>query len=382
MTKEQKPNGQPKADEADGTVKPAEAKPANQTTTPVPPKQAPPPPVESKPDVAAALAPAHPVAAQAQPIPAVKTAPTGPKSGRIIPAVPLQSPAQRAAVPPTSAAPSAPAAAQAGQVASTAAQQYQDATRAATAAVAAAMAKLGPAPGQAPSQKAPQSIETVDNLAKKVSEMRTDDRIRHSKQPGTGGYAAGHRGGRGGGGRGRGAHHGHPPAKPVEVPTTDFDFESSNAKFNKQDLVKEAIATGSPLGTPGESSAAAPNGSAEANGTHQAADAGAAKHDDVVIPPPAEHKMYDKSTSFFDNISSEIKDRDESGRRGQEFRSEERKKNLETFGQGSVDSYRGGYRGRGRGRGFGRGRGGFAPRGRGAPRGAPRGGQPLVQDAA
>ena len=73
---------------------------------------------------------------------------------------------------------------------------------------------------------------------------------------------------------------------------------------------------------------------------------------------------YNKSSSFFDNISSEIKDRNEEGGNklgGREFRSEERQKNLETFGQGSVDNgYRGGYGrgGRGRGRGYGRGRGG------------------------
>ena len=72
---------------------------------------------------------------------------------------------------------------------------------------------------------------------------------------------------------------------------------------------------------------------------------------------------YNKSSSFFDNISSESKDRTEDGSNrlgGREFRSEERQKNLETFGQGSVDNgYRGGYGrgGRGRGRGYGRGRG-------------------------
>jgi len=85
----------------------------------------------------------------------------------------------------------------------------------------------------------------------------------------------------------------------------------------------------------------------------------------VVIPPA--QQAYDKKSSFFDNISSELKDRDES-KRGMEFRSEERKKNMETFGQGSVDNYRGGYRSRGRGRGGYRGRGrGFANAGTGYP---------------
>lgn len=207
----------------------------------------------------------------------------------------------------------------------------------------------------------------MDNLTKKVAEMRADDKIRHAKAPGTGGYAAGNRGS----GRGRGAPrhpHGHHPAK-VEVPQTDFDFESANAKFNKQDLVKEAIASGSPLG---ETTTGATNGTAaEANGE--------AKNDDVVIPG-TESKLYDRTTSFFDNISSESKDRDQK-LGGQEFRSEERKKNLETFGQGSVDGYRGGYRGRGGFRGRGRGRGfGGRGRGRGGPAWQPRGGgQPTAE---
>jgi protein LSM14 len=134
----------------------------------------------------------------------------------------------------------------------------------------------------------------------------------------------------------------------MEVPTTDFDFESSNAKFNKQDLIKEAIASGSPMGD----APAAP-----------AVEAASTEKEEVVIPGGS---MYDKS-SFFDNISSELKDREEAAMRGQEFRSQERQKNMETFGQGSVDGYRGGRGGRGRGRGRGRGFGGY--RGRGAPRG-------------
>lgn len=236
------------------------------------------------------------------------------------------------------------------------------------------MAKLGPLPAQANKQAATPA-NAIDNLTKKVGEMRTDERIRNSRQPGTGGYAASHRGGRGG----------RRPStreqgKPVEVPQADFDFESANAKFNKQDLVKEAIATGSPLGTPtGEHDdpALPPNGA-----TDGATNGASAAHDDVVIPKAA---TYNKSTSFFDNISSELKDRQaaqDAGQRlgGNEFRSVERRKNLETFGQSNVDTgFRGGYRGRGRGRGFGgRGRGG--PRGGYAGRG--HGYSGVAQDAA
>jgi len=214
-----------------------------------------------------------------------------------------------------------------------------------------------------PNQSAATGESSVDNLTRKVQEMRTDNNIRHSSQPGTGGYVASNRGGRGGH---RGGRREHPASKPVEVPTTDYDFEGANAKFNKQDLVKETIATGSPLTTPDAADTNNPTNGAAHNGDSFKTQEKAAE--DIVIPPA--QQAYDKKSSFFDNISSELKDRDDS-KRGMEFRSEERKKNMETFGQGSVDNYRGGYRGRGRGRGGYRGRGrgfagsGFPARGRG-----------------
>lgn len=266
-----------------------------------------------------------------------KTAPTGPKGGRIQPAVPLASPGAPKAHAATTKAPT-PA------VNALARSAVEDATQAATAAVAAAMAKLPPVDGQQ------QNGNAIDNLTRKVNEMRTNDTIRAPRQPGVGGF-----GGRGGGAtRGRGGP--RQEARKVEVPKDDFDFESSNAKFNKQDLVKEAIAGTSPAESPIEE--VAPEGNA-ATGS------------------------YNKSSSFFDDLSSESKDRaegDSTGRRpgGREWRGEEQKKNFETFGQGSVDNgYRGGFRGRGRGRGGMRGRGHFG--GNGQPgarggRGAHRGG--------
>jgi protein LSM14 len=147
----------------------------------------------------------------------------------------------------------------------------------------------------------------------------------------------------------------------VEVPTTDFDFAESNAKFNKEDLAKT---TASPLATPGD----------EVNGSSASTPAVEEKTQQEEVVIPKAENVYDRKTSFFDNISSELKDKQAasgSGPGGREFRSEERKKNMETFGQGSVDNgYRRGY-GRGRGRGFriqsrGRGGGGYggqAPRG-------------------
>ncbi|KAG8623877.1 hypothetical protein KVT40_008853 [Elsinoe batatas] len=228
-------------------------------------------------------------------------------------------------------------------------QSTQNATQAAAAAVAAAMAKLGPVQGQG---KPPGPTgETAESLAQKISNLSTSDSRGRGGQRGVGAPRGG-RGPRRGGGA---------PRHGIEVPTSDFDFESSNAKFNKQDLVKQAIATGSSVGTPDETT----DGADGANGIN-----GAAKYDDGdVVIPGANTKKYDKGSSFFDNLSSELKDRqaaEQDGKRlgGSEFRTEERKRNMETFGESSAFRGRGGYRGRGfRGgnRGYGgRGRGGFA----------------------
>jgi protein LSM14 len=143
----------------------------------------------------------------------------------------------------------------------------------------------------------------------------------------------------------------------MEIPQSDFDFESANAKFNKGDLIKEAIASGSPISEIADGNAVGNGVDSLLNGTNDPA-----RKDSYSTPIPA----YNKSSSFFDNISSEAKDREDSAdarfdprvQRGAEF-----KKNVETFGQGNVDS---GYRGRGRGgyRGQRRG-GGYRGRGRG-----------------
>lgn len=206
------------------------------------------------------------------------------------------------------------------------------------------MAKLAPVNQN---QGRPHAAEGTDNLAHQVNQMRIHDHMQQQQHRGRG------RGrGRGGdyvprGGRREGA------PKQVEVPKEDYDFESANAKFNKQDLVKEAIASGSPISSPAngttEDPMAALNGST--NGTKE-------KDAAEVVIPPAESR-YDKKTSFFDDISSDLKDRAKGDTvDGRAMRREERSRNMDTFGQGSVDN-RGGYRGRGRGRGF---RGGYRGR--------------------
>ncbi|KAL2116447.1 hypothetical protein VTJ04DRAFT_8615 [Mycothermus thermophilus] len=252
------------------------------------------------------------------------TIPTGPKSTRptqILPAVPLPA-ALTAKVAQNQ--PPKPAAQPVSHDAAAAA--LRDATQAAKEAVAAAMASLNQTAAASSAPQQTSDSNGVDNLAKRVDEMRINA------------ARAGHHGHhhRGGAGRGRG---GPRPGK-VEIPDTDFDFESANAKFNKQDVVKEAVA-GSPLrDATGE------------NGVPETA---------VDAPAPVE-PAYNKQKSFFDNISSEARDRENAAQRqgGAHWRGEETRKNIETFGQGSVDGGYRNYRGRGRGRG---GRGGRGYRG-------------------
>lgn len=161
----------------------------------------------------------------------------------------------------------------------------------------------------------------VDNLSRKVNEMSINA------------ARSGVHGGRGGGfprgrGRGAGTAHGASHAK-VEIPKSDFDFDEANAKFNRDDVIKEKIA--------GTTAADVPE-STDAQETGETTPA------------------YDKKTSFFDNIGTD--------RRNKELgfdRNAERGKDIDTFGQASVDGgfRRGrggrgrGYRGRGRGRGYG-----------------------------
>lgn len=280
----------------------------------------------------------HSQAPPAQAKAAAPIVPTGPKNnGKVIPAMPLTTkPAARepAKAPVTQAAPAAPSR-----------SAVDDATQAATAAVAAAMAKLPPLRQQQQQQQQngqQQQSNSVDHLARKAGEMRINDNTtRAPRHPNSAEAGFGGRGGvtRGGAPRGRGGPRQEP--RKVEVPKDDFDFESSNAKFNKQDLVKEVIAGDVIHDTP-------PSGPLEV------------EPQETVVPASS----YNKKSSFFDDLSSEAKDRADGVASGQtygrEWRGQEQKRNVETFGQGSVDNgfHRGGMRGRGRGRGGYRGRGG------------------------
>ena len=348
-----------------------------------PAQSAPTPPVDTKPSPATALASAAPQASKAlqaavAPVVPVTAAPVG-RDALIAHAVAVPNlGAKRAAAPKEPLQTSSNNAnikidETKGQSRPGATNpSLHNATLAATAAVAAAMAKLPPPPGakqqlgnqhQQPQQPQQQQLGSqqqnqtaLDEVTRKVSDLKTSDGTRQPRGGGGPSTASSR------GGRGRGGHH-QPPRK-VEVPTTDYDFQSANARFNKQDLVKEAIATGPPMNGPSSDDRAAAASSATTNGG--ASDADADADVDVDVPIPAPVPSYNKSTSFFDNISSESKDREDTTvprPGGREWRGVEHRKNLETFGQSSVDTgyHRSGFRGggRGRGRGYGgRGRGG------------------------
>ncbi|CAG8571279.1 8779_t:CDS:10 [Ambispora leptoticha] len=141
----------------------------------------------------------------------------------------------------------------------------------------------------------------------------------------------------------------------IPVPASDFDFESSNAKFNKDEIVKEVRKT-----VPNHDGIAKEEEAIDTHPTTEDED-----EEEILIPPS--ELFYDKNKSFFDNISCETKERLEQqgpdGRRSlsvserRQKQSEERRLNLETFGQVSIDGgrYRGGYRSRG----YRGGRGGY-----------------------
>uniref|UniRef100_A0A671LHH0 Protein LSM14 homolog A-like n=1 Tax=Sinocyclocheilus anshuiensis TaxID=1608454 RepID=A0A671LHH0_9TELE len=172
--------------------------------------------------------------------------------------------------------------------------------------------------------------------------------------------------GRAGGHRGRGRF----PVRregPMKF-EKDFDFESANAQFNKDEIDKEFQ---SKLKLKDEKPEKALNGEDKGDsGVDTQNSEGNADEEDPLGP----NCYYDRSKSFFDNISC-----DDTRERRQTW-AEERRMNAETFGL-PLRRGRGGFRGRGgmgfrggRGRGAGRGWFGSHPGGSGF-RGAFRGSQ-------
>ncbi|KAJ1817663.1 hypothetical protein LPJ75_001656, partial [Coemansia sp. RSA 2598] len=166
-----------------------------------------------------------------------------------------------------------------------------------------------------------------------------------------GGYS--NRGGRGGynnQNNRRGGHQGRGGYQPrgsrrVEIPESDFDFESSNSKLNKDDLAKEFAKLNVHVSGDGSSPSAAAGASDNKAATATATAAAAAASSSAGAASAAS-ESYTPNKSFFDDISCEAKERmlmQERGLSYEERRSRiqaERQQNFETFGQTASEQSR------------------------------------------
>ncbi|XP_047204375.1 LSM14A mRNA processing body assembly factor a isoform X5 [Girardinichthys multiradiatus] len=177
--------------------------------------------------------------------------------------------------------------------------------------------------------------------------------------------------GRGGGHHGRGRFNVRRDG-PMKF-EKDFDFESANAQFNKEEIEREFQ---SKLKLKDEKTEKALNGEEKADSGVETQKSEGNNEDES--DPLGPHCYYDKSKSFFDNISCDDtrKAGDKSGASGfprerRQTWAEERRMNAETFGIPLRHGRgRGGYRGRG-GLGFRGGRGRSSSRGSfGPPQGS------------
>ncbi|XP_040894746.1 LSM14A mRNA processing body assembly factor a isoform X10 [Toxotes jaculatrix] len=178
--------------------------------------------------------------------------------------------------------------------------------------------------------------------------------------------ALANRRGRGGGHRGRGRFNVRRDG-PMKF-EKDFDFESANAQFNKEEIDREFQSKLKLKDEKTEKSEKTVNGEDKGDsGVETQNSEGNAEEE---CDPLGPNCYYDKSKSFFDNISCDDtrKANDKSGGSGfprerRQTWAEERRMNAETFGIPLRQSRgRGGYRGRG-GMGFRGGRGRPASRG-------------------
>jgi protein LSM14 len=188
----------------------------------------------------------------------------------------------------------------------------------------------------------------VQFLAKNLSETKLSNNV-----PGAGGYLT----------QPRRRQFATAASRPMDQ---DYDFETANAKFNKEDVAKEVKSAG-------------------VNGTNETGPSAATV---AAALASTEDNFYNPGKSFFDNISCENKDRtatttttDGAANPNSWKRGEERKLNMETFGQASIDYGngrfgRGGYRGGRGGYRGGRGGAGYYPRGAGRGVNPWRGGAP------
>ncbi|KAF4101085.1 hypothetical protein G5714_017517 [Onychostoma macrolepis] len=170
-------------------------------------------------------------------------------------------------------------------------------------------------------------------------------------------------GGGGGGQRGRGRFNGRRDG-PMKF-EKDFDFESANAQFNKEEIDREFQNKLKIKDEKSEKSEKTLNGEEKTDsGVETQNSEGNADEEDPLGP----NCYYDKSKSFFDNISCDDSRKEKSGgafgRERRQTWAEERRMNAETFGIPlRYNRGRGGFRGRGGGMGFRGGRGRAASRG-------------------
>ncbi|XP_059362938.1 protein LSM14 homolog A-like isoform X2 [Carassius carassius] len=170
-------------------------------------------------------------------------------------------------------------------------------------------------------------------------------------------------GGGGGGQRGRGRFNGRRDG-PMKF-ENDFDFESANAQFNKEEIDREFQNKLKIKDEKSETSEKTLNGEEKTDsGVETQNSEGNADQEDPLGP----NCYYDKSKSFFDNISCDDSRKEKSGgafgRERRQTWAEERRMNSETFGIPLRHNQgRGGFRGRGGGMGFRGGRGRAASRG-------------------
>ncbi len=154
------------------------------------------------------------------------------------------------------------------------------------------------------------------------------------------------RGGGSGRGRGQGGRGGFVPRVPVVIPREDFDFAESNSKFDKAAL--HASKSPSTIGSP----------DLPCDASVETLEPG-----QILEEKKELRKFYDRSRSFFDDISSDANVKNTNSGRGgglggrgtgRSRRDEERSKNMSTFGETGVNIGGGAYW-QGRNGNFGRG---------------------------
>ncbi|XP_047204339.1 LSM14A mRNA processing body assembly factor a isoform X1 [Girardinichthys multiradiatus] len=231
--------------------------------------------------------------------------------------------------------------------------------------------------GPSQSSQKVQQQDGVDNLrgsdvqGRAEGEQARGEGREPSKRSTAAAGGAVNRRGRGGGHHGRGRFNVRRDG-PMKF-EKDFDFESANAQFNKEEIEREFQ---SKLKLKDEKTEKALNGEEKADSGVETQKSEGNNEDES--DPLGPHCYYDKSKSFFDNISCDDtrKAGDKSGASGfprerRQTWAEERRMNAETFGIPLRHGRgRGGYRGRG-GLGFRGGRGRSSSRGSfGPPQGS------------